>query len=85
MVVLGVLGLGVATYLTVAHYVGFSVLCTTKHNSCEQVQQSAYAKLAGIPVALLGAIGYVGILATLLAPERELTRLGHARPSRSSG
>ena len=76
MVVLGVLGLGVATYLTAAHYAGFVVACTTKHNSCEQVQQSVYAKIAGIPVALLGAIGYLGILVTLLAPERELTRLG---------
>jgi uncharacterized membrane protein len=76
MVVLGVIGLGIATYLTVAHYAGFVVACTTKHNSCEAVQQSVYAKIAGVPVALLGAIGYVGILATLLAPEREATRLG---------
>ena len=76
MTLLATAGLGIATYLTVAHYVGFTVLCTTKHNSCEQVQQSVYAHILGIPVALLGAIGYVGILATLLAPERELTRLG---------
>ena len=75
MVVLGVIGLGVATYLTAAHYAGFVVACTTKHNSCEQVQQSAYAKIAGVPVALLGAIGYLGILITLLAPDREATRL----------
>jgi len=76
MVVLAVIGLGIASYLTAAHYGGFTIACTTKHNSCEQVQQSAYATLAGVPVALLGLIGYVGILATLLAPERELTRLG---------
>jgi len=75
MVVLGLIGLGVATYLTAAHYAGFVVACTTAHNSCEQVQQSAYAKIAGVPVALLGAIGYLGILITLLAPEREATRL----------
>jgi uncharacterized membrane protein len=76
MVVLALIGLGVASYLTAAHYAGFVIACTTKHNSCEQVQQSVYAKLAGVPVALLGLIGYVGILATLLYPERELTRLG---------
>ena len=52
--------------MTAAHYVGFTVLCTTKHNSCEAVQTSVYAKVAGIPVALLGLIGYVLILGTLL-------------------
>jgi uncharacterized membrane protein len=75
MIGLAVIGLGIATYLTVAHYAGFTILCTTKHNSCEQVQQSVYAKVAGVPVALLGAIGYVAILVTLLIPEREATRL----------
>jgi uncharacterized membrane protein len=30
------------------------------------VQSSAYAKLAGIPVALLGLLGYAAILVTLL-------------------
>ena len=30
------------------------------------MQQSEYADLAGVPVALLGLIGYAGILVTLL-------------------
>jgi uncharacterized membrane protein len=30
------------------------------------VQQSEYAELAGVPVALLGLVGYAGILVTLL-------------------
>ena len=75
MVVLAVIGLGVATYLTIAHYGGFAVLCTTKHNSCQQVQQSVYAKVAGVPVAVLGLIGYVAILTSLLLPDREEMRL----------
>ncbi len=75
MIGLGVIGLAVATYLTIAHYGGFTVLCTTKHNSCEQVQQSIYAKVVGVPVAVLGLIGYVAILTSLLLPDRELTRL----------
>ena len=75
MIVLAVIGLGVATYLTVAHYGGFTILCTTKHNSCQQVQQSVYAKVAGVPVAVLGLIGYVAILTSLLLPDREEMRL----------
>jgi uncharacterized membrane protein len=75
MIVLATIGLGIATYLTVAHYAGFTLACTTKHNSCQQVQQSVYAHVAGVPVALLGLIGYVAILVSLLVPEREATRL----------
>ncbi len=79
MVVLAVVGLGVATYLTVVHYVGFSLLACTGshggHSSCQTVQSSEWSKLAGIPVALLGVIGYIAILSSLLAPDREESRL----------
>jgi len=74
MLVLAVVGLGVATYLTVIHYAGINPACTAGQ-SCIKVQTSQWSKLAGIPVALLGLIGYVGILATLLVREREETRL----------
>ena len=57
-------GLGIAAYLTIAHYDGGTTVCAISHG-CETVQHSAYAKLAGIPVALLGLLGYVGILVTL--------------------
>ena len=80
MIVLAVVGLGVATYLTVVHYVGFSLLaCTGGHagggSSCQTVQSSEWSELAGIPVALLGLIGYIGILGSLLVPDREESRL----------
>ena len=58
-------GLGIATYLTVVHYAGGSPVCAISHG-CETVQQSEYAKLAGVPVALLGALGYVAILTCLV-------------------
>jgi uncharacterized membrane protein len=58
-------GLGIATYLTIAHYAGAAPACAIAHG-CEVVQSSAYAKLAGIPVALLGLLGYAAILVTLL-------------------
>jgi uncharacterized membrane protein len=74
MLVLAVLGAGVATYLTIIHYAGINPACTAGQ-SCVKVQTSEWSKLAGVPVALLGLIGYIGILATLLAPDREETRL----------
>ena len=74
MLVLAVVGLGVAIYLTVIHYAGIKPACTAGE-SCIKVQTSQWSKLAGIPVALIGLIGYIGIVASLLAPDREETRL----------
>ena len=73
MIVLAVIGLGLASYLTYVHYSGIKPACSLG-GSCEKVQTSAYSHLAGIPVALMGLIGYVTILALLLAPEGETTR-----------
>jgi uncharacterized membrane protein len=75
MLVLALLGLGDATYLTVVHFAGITVLCAAHGNPCETVQTSKYANLAGIPVALLGLIGYVLIIASLVVREMEWTRL----------
>jgi len=59
-----VIGIGIAGYLTYVHYEGLKVLCLAS-GGCETVQSSQYAKLAGIPVAVLGLTGYVTILASL--------------------
>jgi uncharacterized membrane protein len=59
--VVAVVGLGVAGYLTYVHYAGIKVLCLSS-GGCETVQASRYAKLAGIPVAVLGLGGYVLLL-----------------------
>ncbi|HWX87563.1 MAG TPA: vitamin K epoxide reductase family protein, partial [Solirubrobacteraceae bacterium] len=75
MIVLAVIGLGIASYLTYVHYAGLKPACTAGE-SCTKVQTSVYSKLAGVPVALMGLIGYIAILASLLAPEGERSRLG---------
>lgn len=74
MLVLSVLGIALATYLTIVHYAGLKPACTAGQ-SCIKVQTSQWSELAGIPVALLGLIGYIGIFATLIAPDREESRL----------
>jgi uncharacterized membrane protein len=58
-------GLGIAGYLTVVHYTGGAPVCAISHG-CETVQHSGYSTLAGVPVALLGIVGYLGILLSLL-------------------
>ena len=55
---LALIGLAVASYLTYTHYANVQVACSFG-GQCETVQHSAYSKLAGIPVALIGLIGYV--------------------------
>jgi uncharacterized membrane protein len=74
MIAIATVGLGVASYLTYVHYAGGPILCL-RGGGCETVQHSIYSKLAGVPVALIGLIGYIMILASLLAPETESTRL----------
>ena len=47
------------------HYTGGDPVCAVAHG-CATVQQSDYAELAGVPVAVLGLVGYLGVLAALV-------------------
>jgi uncharacterized membrane protein len=75
MIVLAVLGLADASFLTILHYGHIKVPCTSSRNSCQTVQTSKYSTIGGVPVALLGLIGYIGIVGSLVVREREWTRL----------
>jgi uncharacterized membrane protein len=55
---------GIASYLVWVHYQGGSLVCTT--GGCATVQQSDYADIFGIPVALVGLVGALAILLSLL-------------------
>jgi uncharacterized membrane protein len=68
--ILALLGLVVAGYLTWSHYSGVPVYCGVS-SSCEQVNNSRYAYLRDIPVALIGLIGYIVILVLSLMPPAE--------------
>ena len=69
ILVFATIGLLIAAYLTYEHYAGLKgLLCLGGHgghSSCETVQSSTWSKLAGIPVAVLGLIGYAVILGSL--------------------
>lgn len=57
---LGLIGIGVATYLTVVHYAHQPIACNGI-GDCEYVNSSEYAKVAGVPVAVMGVISYATI------------------------
>jgi uncharacterized membrane protein len=58
-------GFAIAAYLTIVHYAGADPVCAIAHG-CDVVQSSRYAEVGGVPVALLGLLGYAGVLLTLL-------------------
>ncbi len=65
-------GLAVAGYLTYVHYAPEALVCTSS-GGCEAVQQSEYATLAGMPVALLGVLAYAAVLGLTIV-DTPLTR-----------
>ena len=73
MVVIAILGLALASYLVYVHYSGSRPACSAG-DACLKVQTSVYSKIAGVPVALIGLIGYIGIVLSLLVPDRDEVR-----------
>lgn len=62
MALLALAGAAIASYLVVVRYTDSQVVCPT--SGCETVQRSQYAELFGVPVALLGMIAYLAVLAS---------------------
>jgi uncharacterized membrane protein len=56
VLVLALVGLAIAGYLTYVHYAELEPVCGLG-GDCERVQTSDFAEVAGIPVALLGLVG----------------------------
>jgi uncharacterized membrane protein len=72
---LALAGTGIAAYLTYAKYADATIACST--GGCETVQSSEYAEILGLPVPVLGLIGYLAILATAFSSS-ELARVAGA-------
>lgn len=58
-------GAAVAGYLTWVHYQPEALICTGG-GGCERVQESEYAVIAGVPVAVLGLAMWSTVLALLV-------------------
>ncbi len=72
LLAVAIAGTALASYLTYVHYRPAALICTAG-GGCETVQDSRYAVLAGVPVAVLGLCAWIAILA-LTAWNSELTR-----------
>jgi uncharacterized membrane protein len=66
LLALAVAGLGISSYLSYTHWAHATVACGGL-GSCNEVNSSKYAELAGIPVAFLGALSYLALIASALA------------------
>lgn len=65
--VLAVVGLAVSIYLTYLYYSGSETLACPAGSGCDSVRDSEFSSIIGIPVSLVGVIGYalLGIVALL--------------------
>jgi uncharacterized membrane protein len=63
---LAIVGLLISAYLTWVHYTGVVPVCVGRSGGCETVQTSSYATIFGVPVAVLGLVGYAGLLFSAL-------------------
>jgi len=58
------LGIGVATYITIADSGGGAPTCLAGGGGCQTVADSSYSHIAGVNIAVFGIVGYVLLLAT---------------------
>jgi uncharacterized membrane protein len=61
LLLVSAVGIGVSSYLTYVHYQPEALICTGS-GGCEAVQDSKYAVLAGVPVAVLGLSAWMAVL-----------------------
>jgi len=64
--VVAALGIGVATYITIADSGGGAPVCVAGGGGCETVAESTYSHVFGVNIAVFGIGGYVLLLAASL-------------------
>lgn len=68
-IALTILGLLVAIYMTIYKITDNAAMCIGS-GGCSQVNASPYSEINGIPVAVLGVLGYAAILTLLFLEQR---------------
>lgn len=68
ILILSAVGIIVSLYLTYTYFNAEDTAFCLLGDDCDIVQQSRYASILGIPVAILGVIGYLAISLTAISP-----------------
>jgi uncharacterized membrane protein len=68
-IILAILGIAVSIYMTIYKLTSNDSMCLGS-GDCSTVNASRYSEVNGIPVAVIGAIGYAAILAALILEKR---------------
>jgi len=63
---LATIGIGVATYITIADSGGGSPVCVAGSHGCQTVAESSYSHVFGVNIAVFGIVGYVLLLGCAL-------------------
>ena len=63
---LATLGVGIATYITIADSGGGSPVCLGGGHGCETVAASSYSHVLGVNIAVFGIVAYLILLAAAL-------------------
>jgi uncharacterized membrane protein len=69
------LGVGVAAYIAIAESGGGSPVCLAGGTGCRTVAESSYSHVAGVNIAIFGAVGYLLLLGTAFFAN-DLARFG---------
>jgi uncharacterized membrane protein len=69
IIALAIIGLLVSIYMTVYKLTNNDAMCIGS-SGCSEVNSSRYSEINGIPVALLGVLGYAAILVLLFLETR---------------
>ncbi len=79
--VLAVIGLAISIYLTIEHYTSSSLLACPESSTvnCAKVTTSKWSHVAGIPVAVLGLVFFVGMVLLCLPVAWRMTVLDPLR------
>ena len=71
IIVLALIGFAVSLYLSITHYLGFTVPCDITHG-CEIVLNSKYAVIFGVPLSVLGVVYFTTVIISSLLANHHL-------------